>query len=187
MAIITDENLPHIYGAIQDAARNACRKWAMKDWEDIANTVFEYVWKRDQNGDFDSVGHDSESFYKSIKRYTQQAVNEERVDYMYFSGAYLYPRPAILNMLDQLAWGDTPESLSLVETRVDVQNAYNRLSENYKLALFSRYALGVVPEPSSAERRTLSRAVDRFMDYLNFVADVKPVKTEELDRQHPAA
>lgn len=180
MAIINDDNAPHVYGAIQDAAKSACRKWAMKDWEDIANNVFEYVWKRDQNGDFDEVGHDSEDFYKSIKRYTQKAVNDERVDYMYFKGAYLYPRPIILSMLDKLAWGETPETLSLVETRVDVHRAYGRLSENYKLALFSRYALGVVPAPSTAERRMLSRAVDRFMDYLNFVSAVEQVNVEDL-------
>ena len=181
MAIITDENAAHVYGAIQDAARNACRKWAMNDWEDIANNVFERVWKMDKNGDFDAVGHDSEDFYKSIKRYTQKAVNDERVDYMYFKGAYLYPRPAILALLDKLAWGETPESLSLVETRVDIHRAYDRLSDNYKLALFSRYALGVVPEPSSAERRTLSRAVDRFMDFLNFISAVEQVNVEDID------
>lgn len=186
MAIITDENLPHIYGAIQDAARNACRKWAMKDWEDVANNVFERVWKMDQRGDFDEVGHDSESFYKSIKRYAHKAVNDERVDYMYFKGAYLYSRPVIVALLDKLAWGETPETLSLVETRVDIHRAYDRLSENYKLALFSRYALGVTPERRSASAKTLERATDRFMDYLNFTSAVEQVNVETLNDQ-PAA
>lgn len=181
MAIINDGNAPHVYGAIQDAAKSACRKWAMKDWEDIANNVFERVWKMDQRGDFDEVGHDSENFYKSVKRYVQKAVNDERVDYMYFKGAYLYSRPVIVALLDKLAWGETPETLSLVETRVDVHRAYDRLSENYKLALFSRYALGVVPERRSAGAKTLERATDRFMDYLNFTSAVEQVNVEDLD------
>ena len=181
------ELTPYTIDVIDRQARKVCRKFGYRDWEDIAQSVKLEVWEKAQKGQLDDITEGTPLFYSVISKYTAARLNKELAAYMYFKGAYLYPRPAILNMLDQLAWGDTPESLSLVETRVDVQNAYKRLSENYKLALFSRYALGVVPEPSSAERRTLSRAVDRFMDYLNFVADVKPVKTEELDRQHPAA
>ena len=180
MPIITNDSISHIYEEINAAARSECRKWAMRDWEDIAQSVFEYVWKRDQNGDFDEVGETSPDFHRSVRRYTKQIVNAERVDYMYFKGAYLYSRPAIVSLLDQLAWGDTPEKLSLVEARVDVHRSYDRLSENYKLALFRRYALGIRPERKSAEEKTMHRAVDRFMDYLNFVSAVEQASIEDI-------
>lgn len=181
MAIINNDNAEHVNQAIRSAARSECAKWGMDDWEDIAQTVFEKVWKYDLNGDFDKLSHDSEDFYKSIKRYAKKAINNERVDYMHFSGAYLYSRPAVEYILDTIAWGDTPESLSLVESRVDVLRSYDRMNENYKLALFKRYALGIIPDHGGAERKTMNRAFSAFMNHLNFTTTPERVDLEDVD------
>ena len=175
------ELTPYTIEIIDRQARKVCRKFGYSDWEDIAQSVKLEVWEKAQKGQLDDITEGTPLFYSVISKYTAARLNKELAAYMYFKGAYLYPRPAILALLDKLAWGETPESLSLVETRVDIHRAYDRLSDNYKLALFSRYALGVVPEPSSAERRTLSRAVDRFMDFLNFISAVEQVNVEDID------
>ena len=180
------ELTPYTIDIIDHQARKVCRKFGYRDWEDIAQSVKLEVWEKAQKGQLDDITEGTPLFYSVISKYTAARLNKELAAYMYFKGAYLYSRPVIVSLLDKLAWGETPETLSLVETRVDIHRAYDRLSENYKLALFSRYALGVTPERRSASAKTLERATDRFMDYLNFTSAVEQVNVETLNDQ-PAA
>lgn len=178
LAIINNDNIEHVNQAIRSAARSECAKWGMDDWEDIAQTVFEKVWKYDLNGDFDKLSHDSEDFYKSIKRYSKKTINNERVDYMHFSGAYLYPRPAVVHILENLAWGE-PGTIDETESKVDVRRSYDRMSENYRLALYKRYALGIVSN-DGGERKQCTRALDALTNHLNFTTSPGPLSVEQL-------
>lgn len=178
MAIINNDSAEHVNQAIRSAARSECAKWGMDDWEDIAQTVFETIWKRDLKGDFDQVGHDSENFYKSIKRETKKTINNERVDYMHFSGAYLYPRPAVVHILENLAWGE-PGTIDETESKVDVRRSYDRMSENYRLALYKRYALGIVSN-DGGERKECTRALDALTNHLNFTTSPGSLSVEQL-------
>lgn len=183
MAIINNDSIEHVNGAIRAAARSECAKWGMDDWEDIAQEAFLRVWQMDKRGEFDEVGGASPAFYDRIKNYVRKAVNDERTEYMYFRGAFLYPRPAVEYILENLAWGGTPGTLNEAEAKVDVVASYNRMNENYRIALYKKYALGVQPERQSASRRTLYRAFDAFMHHLNFDATTREVSIEDITNE----
>lgn len=180
MAIINNDSIEHVNQAIRSAARNECAKWGMNDWEDIAQTAFLRVWEMDNRGEFDEIGEASPAFYDRIKDYVRKAVNDERTEYMYFRGAFLYPRPAVKYILENLAWGGTPGTLNEAEAKVDVVTSYNRMNENYRLALYKKYALGITPDRNSAGRKTADRALDAFMHHLNFNSAAREVAIEDI-------
>ena len=172
---------PTVLSAIRFEAKKACYKFGLKDWEDIAQDVTADVWEKISKGQVDGIDEGTPLFHSVIKKYTKARVHREMVAYMHFSGAYLYSRPAVEYILDTIAWGDTPENLSLVESRVDVLRSYDRMNENYKLALFKRYALGIIPDHGGAERKTMNRAFSAFMNHLNFTTTPERVDLEDVD------
>lgn len=179
MAIINNDNAATILEAITAEAERACRKFGMIEHEDIAQAVFAELWRRDLKGDLDAIGDDGPQFYTVIKKHTRQAVNNERRDYMYFSGGYVYDRPTVVHILGDLLWGEVG-TIDDAEKRVDVKASYDRLSESYRLAIYKRYALGIIPSRGS-EQVTLSRAIDALMHDLNFQTRRTAVPLDEVE------
>ena len=170
MGIIHDDSIDQAFADIKRFARKECRKRGLKDYQDIAQQAFEKAWRDDQAGRLDMFEEVGPRTAPIFARYVKEAANKEYVDYMYFRGAYLYNRPTVVHILENLAWGE-PSTISEAEAKVDVVRVYESLSENYRLVLYKKYALGITPKAGSAEQRAMSRAIDALTHGLNFAAE----------------
>lgn len=179
MAIINDDNITLVMEVVQGQAEKACRTRGMSDPEDIAQDVLVRVLEEDRAGRLDSVDPTSPQFFNILKRYTSKAVNDEATDYMYFTGGYVYDRGTVVHILDDLLWGEAG-TIDDAEKRVDVKASYDRMGESYRLAIYKRYALGIIPSRGS-EQVALSRATDALMHDLNFRSRRAAVPLDEAE------
>lgn len=180
--INNDDDAKRIYDVIRRAAERETRKRGIPDmWEDVAQTVFVEVLRRDKGGEYDNIGVESGIFSKRIANETRAAVNAEIRDYRHFSGCYLYSRPYVQRLLEDVAWAPEPGSLDEAECRADIHDAYARMAENFRVALWKKYVLGIQPQRRSAEAKTLERATNRLMDYMNAAAPAQATPTHETD------
>ena len=170
MGIINEDSIDKALDDMTRLARKECRKRGMKDHQDIAQQAFEKAWREDQAGRLDVFEEVGPRTTPIFARYVKAAANKEYVDYMYFSGAYLYNRPTVVHILENLAWGE-PSTISEAEAKVDVVRAYENLSEGYRIVLYKKYALGITPKGGSAEQRAMSRAIDALTRNLNFATE----------------
>ena len=179
MAIINDGNAQTILDAITAEAERQCRKFGMVEHADIAQAVFSELWRRDLKGDLDQIGDSGPQFYTIVKKHTRQAVNNERRDYMYFSGGYVYDRPTVVHILNHLLWSE-PGTIDEAEKRADVKASYDRMSESHRLAIYKRYALGIAPVDGT-EKWRLSEATDTLMHDLNFKTRRAAVPQDDVE------
>lgn len=180
MAIINDDNITLVMEVVRGQAEKACRARGMIDPDDIAQDVLVRVLEEDRAGRLDSVDPTSPQFFSILKRYTSKAVNDEATDYMYFTGGYVYDRPTVVHVLENLLWAE-PGTIDDAEKRVDVKASYDRMSESYRLAIYKRYALGIAPAEDGGEKMTLSRATDALMHDLNFRSRRTAVPLDEVE------
>lgn len=169
---------PAVLSAIKFEAKKECYKFGLKDWEDIAQDVTADVWEKISKGQVAEIEEGTPLFHSVIKKYTKARVHREMVAYMHFSGAYLYPRPAVVHILENLVWGE-PGTIDETESKVDVRRSYDRMNENYRLALYKRYALGIVSD-DGGERKQCTRALDALTNHLNFTTSPGPLSVEQL-------
>jgi hypothetical protein len=95
-------------------------------------------------------------------------VRKERVDFMYFAGAFVYTPKIVAAFLETCAWKPL-EEVPDVDARVDLREAFELLRKSapsQAAAVFKRYGLNE-DEMSSAERMNLSRGVDAICHRLN--------------------
>lgn len=93
---------------------------------------------------------------------------KERVDYMYFTGAFIYTPKIVAAYLDTCAWKPL-EEVPDIDARVDMQEAFELLrarAPKQAAAVFKRYALGETAL-SGAEKFNLSAGVESICHRLN--------------------
>lgn len=119
---------------------------------------------------------------KSVKGYTYAGIEgraveiarsymlKERIDYMYFTGSFVYT-PAIVEAYLQCAVWQEVEDVPDVDGRVDVKLAYDALTLQQRQVLYRKYALGEPPGVNDAAgRRMVLRAIDTITHRLNLGA-----------------
>jgi hypothetical protein len=92
----------------------------------------------------------------------------ERIDHMYFTGAFIYTPKLVAAYLETCAWKPL-EEVPDVDARVDLQEAFILLSDKAPKqaeAVFKRYGLGE-DDLSAAERMNVSRGVETICHRLN--------------------
>ena len=104
---------------------------------------------------------------------------EYRKQSLYITSQYSYRTSDVRKILETVfnhnQWAtsflpDDAKSLSDDDRLVvnsDIKRAYDALSETYQVALFTRYALKVIPD-NSKEKSRLNRAVEKLTDFINF-------------------
>lgn len=102
-----------------------------------------------------------------IRRRALQLANKERIDYMHFSGSYLYTPKDVRKILSESAWSEVDQAPD-VEGRVDVRAKFDKLAPGRKAAIFKRYGLGFTyKELSKSEQNALERGISNITDWLN--------------------
>lgn len=148
------------------AAKTAFSEWKKSPvfaMDDVEQAIWEHVvgnWKYYAVADEENVG-------KFMTRAARGYVRKERVDYMYFTGAFVYTPKIVAAFLETCAWKPL-EEVPDVDARVDVREAFEILRDkapSQAQAVFKRYALG--EELSAAEQKNVSRGVESLTHRLN--------------------
>jgi hypothetical protein len=89
---------------------------------------------------------------------------QERVNYMYAHGAFLYTPGMVRRYLEDVVWC-SPENCRDVDARVDLSEAYAKLTKGQKAAIYKKFALREPLEKN--EQVAESRAVAAITTRLN--------------------
>ena len=95
-------------------------------------------------------------------------VRQERVDFMYFAGAFIYTPKIVAAFLETCAW-EPLEEVPDIDARVDLIEAFEQLRKSapkQAAAVFKRYGMGEEGMDAS-ERKDVSRGVDAICHRLN--------------------
>jgi len=124
----------------------------------------------------------SDGFAYALNRKAHYFAWQERKEHLQISPQYAYRTRDISmlleNLFDYTRWPDAqvPEDAKSFENSLatdgiemtsDMSWAYSHLPENYRRAIFCRYALRVIPARGSSEAKTLNRAKARMAEVLN--------------------
>lgn len=101
-----------------------------------------------------------------IGKRAKHIARQERIDYMYFSGAFIYTPSMVTTLLGGALWCEAEEAFD-IEGRVDVATALKKQSQRAQRLLYARFALGETPENSSPDRHVIDRAIDSITHELN--------------------
>lgn len=113
----------------------------------------------------DMVEHDKQ-MASLIGKTARSVARQERIDYMYFSGAFIYTPAMVRTLLADAVWCEVEEAFD-IEGRVDVTAALKKQSQRAQGLLYARFALGEKPEGDSDDRKVIDRAVDSITHELN--------------------
>ena len=139
--------------------------------EDVAQAIWEHMmldWKYYQDADDYLMRHMAR---RAARRYCE----EQRIRYMYDNGAFLYTPGMVRRYLEDVVWC-SPEDCRDVDARVDMSEAYAKLSRAQKAAVYKKFAL---KEPlTKNEQVAESRGVSAITRRLNTGLRLQPEGTE---------
>lgn len=101
-----------------------------------------------------------------VKR-ARKILQQERIDYMHFTGTFVYTPDAVRTILANSVWAEVDDIGYDVEGRADVQGAMKSLSIDARRLLYRRFVLGAHQNFTSSQRSIVTRSVDRIARELN--------------------
>jgi DNA-directed RNA polymerase specialized sigma24 family protein len=129
--------------------------------DDVAQAIWEHMmaeWRYYDGADEDLVKHMAR---RAARRYCQ----DQRTQYMYSTGAFLYTPAMVRRFLEEMVWC-SPEDCKDVDARIDLSEAYAKLPKSQKAAVYRRYGLKE-PLNGAGEQSAESRAVSAMTRKLN--------------------
>lgn len=146
------------------------------DTDDVAQHVrVQFYRKFESIKDWDEAG-----LWDLARKVARSYVAKERVDYMEFSGTFIYNREIVQLLLTDAVWCEVEDSPS-IEGRIDVAMAYEKLPLRQRRLLFRRYGLGEKLDNASADRKATDRAVARIVQELNSNLNLGFVSLDEVN------
>jgi hypothetical protein len=135
--------------------------------DDVAQAIWEHMMA---NWPEYEKAHDY-LFRYMARRAARRFCEDERVKYMYANGAFLYTPGMVRRYLEDVVWC-SPEDCRDVDARVDLSEAFRKLSRGQKFAVYKKFAL---KEPlSKSEQVSESRAVSAITTRLNTGLRMQP-------------
>lgn len=129
--------------------------------DDVAQEIWKHMMENWKDYDGKDEGLVKHMARRAARRYCQK----QRTEYMYATGAFLYTPAMVRRYLEDVVWCG-PEDCKDVEARVDISEAYKKLTKGQKAVVYKRYALRE-PLANNAEEVAESRAVGRITNILN--------------------
>lgn len=152
-----------LYGDIvRSVAKREHRQSTTTTREDLEQELFLFFYSR-----MDSIARFSEPGIRSLAiTAARDIMLRERLDYMYFSGAYVYIPPMVSALLKECVWTEV-DGCPDIEGRMDVTIAVKELPLETQRLLFGKYALGEAHDVRSAAYKRVERAIDTITHRLN--------------------
>ena len=158
-----DEFLEFHKATIRRVAERKYQRQGFTTPDDIEQAISEHVireWKHYEGANADQA---RANFNKAANQY----LAKESMDYMHFTGSFVYTPALVRSILENSAWSLIRECPD-VEGRVDVREAFETLTPIQQSAVFRRYGLKVPSNETTAnEQKNCRRGVDNICARLN--------------------
>jgi hypothetical protein len=137
--------------------------------DDVAQAIWEHMmanWSEYEKAD-------DYMFRYMARRAARGFCQVERVKYMYAHGAFLYTPGMVRRYLEDVVWC-SPENCTDVDARVDLSEAYAKLTKGQKSAIYKKFALKEPLEKNEqvAESRGVSAITARLNTGLRLPPEV---------------
>lgn len=168
---------------IQQVAKKEHDRMQTIEQEDIEQALWEFFCEKINH----VRGWEAAGIRDLANKVARHYVQTERIDYMYFSGNFVYTPAQVEELLTEAVWREV-EEVPDMDGRVDVMREFNnlaihdkdgRLSETSlkrQRLLFRKYGLGESYPKYTTEGKMIDRTVDRITHKLNMA-----VKQERMD------
>ncbi|WP_346921380.1 hypothetical protein [Glutamicibacter creatinolyticus] len=168
------------HDTVVKVAETVARSFKTVDAEDLAQDMWESLgkgWKK--------IIESSRSVRSVLFAVAKRIANEERIDYMHFTGSFLYTPDEVRDILESSAWVEV-EKAPDVEGRADVTQKFEKLPSGQKAALFKRYALGVPSKDlTKSEKNAVFNGITNLTDRLNSGLRLAPMSLEATMENNP--
>jgi DNA-directed RNA polymerase specialized sigma24 family protein len=142
---------------------------ASKEWKNSAlfgiDDVAQAVWLHMMTNWSHYAGKDEGLIRHMARRAARAYCLDQRNQYMYSTGAFLYTPGMVRRYLEEVVWCLAGDCMD-VEARADISEAYSRLPRGQKAAVYKRYALKE-PLVRNSEQVAESRAISKITNRLN--------------------
>ncbi|GAA1411859.1 hypothetical protein AUR04nite_00690 [Glutamicibacter uratoxydans] len=164
----TFEEFQHKYWEV---VHNVCKKIGRTSATVEAEDLEQDVWVSMQEKDhWKKILDYEKSIPGVLKKQAERLATKERVDYMHFSGSYMYTPKDVRRILSESVWCEA-EKAPDIEGRVDVRREFDKLVEARRLAIYKRYGHGFDSfELTRSEQMAFYRGIDQITDRLNMAA-----------------
>lgn len=137
--------------------------------EDVAQAIWEHMMKNWPEYEKE-LGN--QNLIKYLARRAAKAFcMQERVNYMYAHGAFLYTPGMVRRYLEDVVWC-SPENCRDVDARVDLSEAYAKLPKGQKAAVYKKF--GLKEQLTKSEQVAESRGVSAITRRLNTGLRLQP-------------
>lgn len=158
---------------VNQVARGVARDFKAVNHEDLEQDLWVVITERF------SYFAEARNVRALLNATAKRLANAERIDYMHFTGSYIYTPDDVRTILQDSVWSDI-EKAPDVEGRADVRAKYDRLAQGRKDAVYKRFALGFpYKELTEGERKSLNRGVNDIANWLNGALSLKPLSYDE--------
>jgi hypothetical protein len=135
------------------------------EWKNSRLFSIEAVWEHMMANWSHYAGKDEALVKHMARRAARAFCQEQRTQYMYATGAFLYTPGMVRRYLEEAVWCLAGDCLD-VEARADITEAFEYLSKGQKAVLLKRYGLRE-PLVRNSEQVAESRAVANITARLN--------------------
>jgi hypothetical protein len=146
---------------VMDVAGSEWKNSSLFSIDDVAQAIWLHMmtnWKHYANQEEGLVKH-------MARRAARNYCVQQRNEYMYATGAFLYTPAMVRRYLEDVVWC-SPENCIDIEARADISEAFGYLTKGQKAVLYKKFAL---KEPLTANREEVaeSRAISSITNRLN--------------------
>jgi len=146
---------------VNEVAGREWKRSALYSMEDVTQAIWLHMvdnWPHYANQEEGLIRH-------MARRAARAFCHEQRNEYMYATGAFLYTPAMVRRFLEDVVFC-SPENCKDIEARADISEAYTHLPKQQKAAVYKRYAMGETLI-SGAEKVAESRAITTITARLN--------------------
>jgi DNA-directed RNA polymerase specialized sigma24 family protein len=154
---------------VNDVAGSEWKSSPLFSIDDVAQAIWEHMMANWSH----YAGKDEILIRHMARRAARNYCLDQRNQYMYSTGAFLYTPGMVRRYLEEVVWCLPGDSMD-IEARCDISEAYQSLPKGQKAAVYKRYAMGETLV-RNAEQVAESRAVARMANHLNTGLRMRPV------------
>lgn len=158
-----DEFITYHHELIKLIAQSKGRGLSYAEPDDIEQEIMEHVIRKWHL----YSGQPASKVKSFFERAANQYLEQERDDYMHFTGSFIYTPQETRRHLRESAWLEGAECPD-VDAKVDLQAAFATITKGRQDAVYRHFGLGVpTSEMTQAEKRQVHRGVDDMTAWLN--------------------